>query len=1003
MDRRPGLQALWVQMENNRVAALGGRSFVPPSSLPTIFTRAAVAAAVRELACSTEDRIGLTDDILRDGVLTFAMLISIRQPDHVVAFRRMRCLNRRPLDEENARKLLGDHAPSFLREQWVFQPYYFRRGHDVEIAPLEILPFIRSVDSQTSGGFGDIDKLEIHPALQDFYPSATGGVLVVRKTLRRVATVSEERRMAMYQNEKRCLRLINHPPHPHIVPLLSAYVYEGNCCMLFPLLEMDLKAFLERPTPYGRFRWSFTYFSALCGLASALAQVHNVQVSLEGDHVDLEGIGYHHDLRPANILVNAHSFLLADFGMGRIRVADDGSETPFKALSGDYVAPECMDERSFAGLGVGRAVDVWAFGCLVLEVMVYSYLGTSGLTRFRQERLTPGPSGFITDTFFHDGRGNIKQVVKEWIDVVAAQGHSTVGVLLQRLALSTLKPVQERPTSSMVCRCLSRINLDAHFSAAYDILAATVDEEARTDDRGSLMKMWFERERLHAFGVVLGLLTEATELAIPKFAELHGEKCVQILLEIFQKLSRPPGSGEHVETSSRLELGVAEETMDQLTVEPGDNGETLLEDEIQRLVQDLWFLLSSMESRKAERLWIHSMLDATSCVEKLDRMGQVLRSRRPAAYQQSAAMVTMKKIRLQMVNELTQEGDLGRLELQGDDIPQVDDQAALGHLMGVDRHGERVFVEVVHYDPSWDRIPPAERTVVMAQKAMGFNAKPKPSNLRVLDCVGFFENGNSSGSAGFSFVYQFPESIRTPDSTPSQGQRALMTLHQLLLLSAKKMRTDQHSTQPLLGDKFRLASLLAGFLGEFHGIGWLHENLHSNNVVFFEYEKDVENHGISAATSSTLCQPFVVGLDKVRPGGESWHTQGPAEHTDFPDYRHPDYQHTERFRVGYDYYSLGIMLLEIGLWTPLVAIAGRNQFSTLSPHKLRAMLVDRYLPRLGYRMGFTYQAVVDRLLSDKLDPEPRRQVPDAVAESKAFSAFMKQVIDPLEQLANGSI
>ncbi|KAJ6439089.1 kinase-like protein [Purpureocillium lavendulum] len=1002
MDRRPALEALWVQTENNRVAALGGRSFVPPSSLLTIFTRAAIVAAVKELICSEEDRIGLTDDILRDGVQTFAILISIRQPDQIVAFRRLRCLNRLPLDEGNAAKLLGDHAPRFLREQWDFQPYYFRRGHDVEIAAPEVLPFIQSVDSPTSGGFGDIDKLEIHPSLQDFFPSATGRVFVVRKTLRKVATVSEERRMAMYKNEKRCLRLINHPPHPHIVPLLSAYVYEGNCCMLFPLLEMDLKSFLARPAPHGSFRWSFTYFSALYGLASALAQVHNVQVSLEGDDVDFEGIGYHHDLRPANVLVNAHSFLLADFGMGRIRAADDGSETPFKALSGDYVAPECMDERSFAGLGVGRAMDVWAFGCLMLELMAYNYFGTSGLTRFRQQRSIAGPSGFITDTFFHDGRGKVKPIVKNWIDLVATKDHSTVGVLLQNLALSILKPVQERPTISVVCHHLSRISLHAHFSAAYDALTAALGEGAWSDGRGWLMKLWFERERLHAFGIVLGLLTEAIELAIPKFAELNGGKCVQILLDIFHKLVRAPESGGESEANGRFELRVATEAMDHLMVEP-EGRETPLEDEIQRLVQDLWVLLPGIESRKAQRLWIHSMLDATNSVEELGRMRNVLGSRRPVAYQQSAAMATMKKIRLQMVHALSQEGDLARLHLQGDEIPLVDDQDQLGHLMGVNKHGEQVFIEVVHYDPSWDRIPPAERTLVMAQKAMGFNARPKPSNLRVLDCVGFFEFGNISDGPGFSFVYQLPESNQTPDPTASQGKRGIMTLHQLLLLSAKKMRTDQHSTQPLLGDKFWLANLLAGFLGEFHGIGWLHENLHSNNIVFFNYAEDVEERGISAVTSSTLRQPFVVGLDKIRPGSESWHTQGPAEHTDFPDYRHPDYHHTERFRVSYDYYSLGLILLEIGLWTPLVAIASRKEFSTLTPHALRTVLIDRYVPRLGYRMGSTYQAVVDRLLSNKLDPEPLRQVPDAMAESQAFSAFMDEVIDPLERLANGTI
>jgi len=43
-----------------------------------------------------------------------------------------------------------------------------------------------------------------------------------------------------------------------------------NHCLLFPRLDMDLAAFLRRDDRYGAFRWDFTFFSALCGLASAL-------------------------------------------------------------------------------------------------------------------------------------------------------------------------------------------------------------------------------------------------------------------------------------------------------------------------------------------------------------------------------------------------------------------------------------------------------------------------------------------------------------------------------------------------------------------------------------------------------------------------------------------------------------------------------------------------------------------------------------------------------------
>lgn len=170
MDQRQTLEALAIQIENNRVEAVGGRTFVPPSSLSAIFTRPAIAAAVSELSCADEDRLGLTDDIQDGGVPTFAILVSMRQPGLVINFRRHRCLNRLPLDGPTAKRAAGDYASRFLREQWDFQPYHFRRGHDVEITGSEILPFIRNLGPLTSGGFGDTDKVEIHPSLQDFVP-----------------------------------------------------------------------------------------------------------------------------------------------------------------------------------------------------------------------------------------------------------------------------------------------------------------------------------------------------------------------------------------------------------------------------------------------------------------------------------------------------------------------------------------------------------------------------------------------------------------------------------------------------------------------------------------------------------------------------------------------------------------------------------------------------------------------------------------------------------------
>jgi len=170
---RSTLDSLRVQIENSRVDGLDPRGFVLPSSLSTIFNSTAVAAAVSELRCTAEDRLGLADAIRRGGIPTFAILVAMSQPDLVVNFRKKRCLDRLPLDVETARRAAGDFGAEFVRRQWEFLPYHFGLEQDVEFDQ-EVLPFVGDRGLLGSGGFGDIRKLEIHPWLQNFAPHDVG-------------------------------------------------------------------------------------------------------------------------------------------------------------------------------------------------------------------------------------------------------------------------------------------------------------------------------------------------------------------------------------------------------------------------------------------------------------------------------------------------------------------------------------------------------------------------------------------------------------------------------------------------------------------------------------------------------------------------------------------------------------------------------------------------------------------------------------------------------------
>jgi serine/threonine protein kinase len=187
------------------------------------------------------------------------------------------------------------------------------------------------------------------------------------------------------------------------------------------------------------------------------------------------------------------------------------------------------------------------------------------------------------------------------------------------------------------------------------------------------------------------------------------------------------------------------------------------------------------------------------------------------------------------------------------------------------------------------------------------------------------------------------------------------TLHQILLDGIR-------SQLPLLTERFKLANNLAGSISELHKIGWVHKAISSSNVAFF-YESQ-------AALLSGLQKPYIIGFRHSRPQ-ESF-TEGPTSDDREMGYEHPDYSRiNQRFSLKYDYYSLGLVLLEIGLWKTL---KNMGVPAGLSPDKAREHLLGVMVPRLGQSMGATYRDVVYTCLGHDLD---KYEIIDDEIERKA--------------------
>lgn len=94
----------------------------------------------------------------------------------------------------------------------------------------------------------------------------------------------------------------------------------------------------------------------------------------------------------------------------------------------------------------------------------------------------------------------------------------------------------------------------------------------------------------------------------------------------------------------------------------------------------------------------------------------------------------------------------------------------------------------------------------------------------------------------------------------------------------------------------------------------------------------------------------------ARPDSDSWFSEGRNDPDKLiVDYRHTDYDHTG-FRTEYEYYSLGLILLEIGLWRPLRSIT--SKWPTASPTEIHRRLIEDWVPQLRSKMGVAFEEMV---------------------------------------------
>ncbi|KAH6867268.1 prion-inhibition and propagation-domain-containing protein [Thelonectria olida] len=232
-------------------------------------------------------------------------------------------------------------------------------------------------------------------------------------------------------------------------------------------------------------------------------------------------------------------------------------------------------------------------------------------------------------------------------------------------------------------------------------------------------------------------------------------------------------------------------------------------------------------------------------------------------------------------------------------------------------------------DPSRPTKDELERLVV-CELAMLLHLKLPPS-FRVPRCIGYYDEGGA-----FGLVFE------------KTNQKA-----SLVSLSCCLRRKIP---QPDLGTRLALARAVAETVYQLHAVDWLHKALRAGNILLFE----------ETGASIAYAEPCVSGFDLARPVSQPNLTQEAYPGgIDDDFYRHPHNQlcnpsHRKYpYHKDFDLYSLGIVLIEIALWSPIKTAIGDEGAS--EPSQVKECILNEskeVMSKVRFAMGTGFAKAV---------------------------------------------
>ncbi|KAI4277094.1 MAG: hypothetical protein L6R38_005505 [Xanthoria sp. 2 TBL-2021] len=185
-----------------------------------------------------------------------------------------------------------------------------------------------------------------------------------------------------------------------------------------------------------------------------------------------------------------------------------------------------------------------------------------------------------------------------------------------------------------------------------------------------------------------------------------------------------------------------------------------------------------------------------------------------------------------------------------------------------------------------------------------------------------------------------------------------------------------------LSDRFNLAVDLSKTIGTFHMFGWVLKGFQSSSVVFCYDEQ---------TTKPQLGRPYIAGFEYIRPVSSSTVGQPLDMSEKTTLYCHPDVQDEPNIEFAkiHDLYSLGVVLLEIGLWLTARQILQQARPPRPSkPGEIREEYVRKANSKLPLRMGKAYTEAVVACLES-------RHKYQAIKPDIFLNVFDKEIVQKL--------